>query len=107
MSKINWRIVFITLLIIGLIILNRIPYTYREVSSSSIDCYWECYPDKFSSYQEEINYSHTEEVYGWENNALVKSNKTFNESYISTTCKCQTSVLKKSISWILNNQRYD
>jgi hypothetical protein len=106
--KINWKIVIIISLIIGLIILNRIPYTYKEVSSGEdFNCYYECYPNSFVSFQENKNYSNTQEVLGWEDNHVVKTNQTFSGDYISTTCKCQTTLLKKSFSWILNNNKYD
>jgi len=104
----RWKfILIIVAFVLPLIILNHIPYTYRESSSRDLDCRYECWPDDFSSSQENQTYTHTEEIYALENNALIKKNQTFSENFTSVNCKCQTSLLKKSFSWILNNRRYE
>jgi hypothetical protein len=106
-DKMGWKIISIVAFIVVLIILNHIPYTYQEVSTRDSDCRGECWPDSFYSFKENQTYTHTEEIYAWENNALIKKNQTFNENFTSVNCKCQTSLLKKSFSWMLNNRRYE
>ena len=105
------KYIYVVTLVIALIILNQIPYTYSESSSketgnSEYDCRWDCAPDSFSIYKENMTYSRVEEVPVFEENILVKTNQTFNGTFVSVNCRCQTSLLKKSFSWILNNNRY-
>lgn len=80
---------FLLLIFILLIVLNKIPYAYDEITGRSISCSSKC-PDKYSE--------RSGEVYRYD--------ATHNGRYFETICTCYTSVLKKSVDWLFDLGKY-